>query len=136
MKLTAEELWKRNRDTADACLAHPFVQGIASGVPHVPAAQLAGLSSTGTRDGPMAAVAEGYEIAACTNIGTGTTNWGRSATYAPNEIYLQRYRPGSLGITPHLDGKRYRRLVAFFTVRGSACLALSPGAVTLACELK
>ena len=31
MKLTAEELWKLNRDTADACLTHPFVQGIASG---------------------------------------------------------------------------------------------------------
>lgn len=31
MKLTAEELWNLNRDTADACLAHPFVQGIASG---------------------------------------------------------------------------------------------------------
>ncbi len=46
------------------------------------------------------------------------------ATYAPNEVHLQRYRPGSLGITPHLDGKRYRRLVAFFTVRGSACLSV------------
>jgi hypothetical protein len=46
------------------------------------------------------------------------------ATYAPNEVYLQRYRPGSLGITPHLDVKRYRRLVAFFTVRGSACLSV------------
>ncbi len=45
-------------------------------------------------------------------------------TYAPNEIHLQRYRPGSLGITPHLDGKRYRRLVAFFTVRGSARLSV------------
>jgi len=31
VKVTAEELWKLNRDTADACLAHPFVQGIASG---------------------------------------------------------------------------------------------------------
>ena len=29
--VTAEELWKRNRDTANACLAHPFVQGIGSG---------------------------------------------------------------------------------------------------------
>ncbi len=29
MKVTAEELWKLNRGTADACLAHPFVQGIA-----------------------------------------------------------------------------------------------------------
>ncbi len=45
-------------------------------------------------------------------------------TYAPNEIHVQRYRRGSLGITPHLDGKRYRRLVAFFTVRGSACLSV------------
>ncbi len=29
--MTAQELWKRNRDLADACLAHSFVQGIASG---------------------------------------------------------------------------------------------------------
>ncbi len=29
--MTAEELWHRNRDLADACLTHPFVQGIASG---------------------------------------------------------------------------------------------------------
>ncbi len=29
--MTARELWKRNRDLADACLAHSFVQGIASG---------------------------------------------------------------------------------------------------------
>ncbi len=31
MKVTAEELWKLNRDTANACLTHPFVQGIGSG---------------------------------------------------------------------------------------------------------
>lgn len=31
MKVSAEELWKLNRDTAAACLAHPFLQGIASG---------------------------------------------------------------------------------------------------------
>jgi thiaminase/transcriptional activator TenA len=31
VKVTAEELWKLNRDTAEACLGHPFVQGIASG---------------------------------------------------------------------------------------------------------
>ena len=29
--MTARELWKLNRNLADACLAHPFVQGIASG---------------------------------------------------------------------------------------------------------
>ncbi len=31
VNVTAEELWKLNRDTADVCLAHPFVQGIGSG---------------------------------------------------------------------------------------------------------
>ncbi len=29
--MTAQDLWHRNRDLADACLQHPFVQGIASG---------------------------------------------------------------------------------------------------------
>jgi thiaminase/transcriptional activator TenA len=28
---SAAELWRRNRDLADACLAHPFVRGMASG---------------------------------------------------------------------------------------------------------
>lgn len=31
MTAKASELWSRNRDLADACLAHPFVRGIASG---------------------------------------------------------------------------------------------------------
>ena len=31
MSVAAEELWQRNRDLAGACLAHPFVRGIASG---------------------------------------------------------------------------------------------------------
>jgi len=30
-KVTAHELWNANQDLAAACLAHPFVQGIASG---------------------------------------------------------------------------------------------------------
>lgn len=29
--MTPQELWQRNRDLADACLKHPFLQGIASG---------------------------------------------------------------------------------------------------------
>ncbi len=29
--MTARELWQRNRDLANDCLKHPFVQGIASG---------------------------------------------------------------------------------------------------------
>ena len=31
VRVNAEGLWRSNRDLADACLAHPFVQGIASG---------------------------------------------------------------------------------------------------------
>ena len=42
------------------------------------------------------------------------------ATWMPTEAGIARYRPGSLGITPHLDGKSYRRLVAVFTLYGSA----------------
>ena len=42
------------------------------------------------------------------------------ATWWPNEAGVARYRPGSIGITPHLDGKWYRRLVAVITVYGTA----------------
>ena len=31
MSAAAADLWRRSRDLADACLEHPFVQGIASG---------------------------------------------------------------------------------------------------------
>ncbi len=31
MSVTTAELWRRNRDLAEACLNHPFVRGIASG---------------------------------------------------------------------------------------------------------
>jgi hypothetical protein len=42
------------------------------------------------------------------------------ATWDPNEAGVGIYRPGSVGITAHLDGRWYRRLVAVFTVVGSA----------------
>jgi hypothetical protein len=46
--------------------------------------------------------------------GAGAGDW------VPNEVYVQRYRAGDLGITPHLDLKRYRYLVAVFTASGEA----------------
>jgi hypothetical protein len=50
------------------------------------------------------------------------------ATWIPNEIGVARYRPGSIGITPHLDGKWYRRLVAVITVYGRSRFAIcQPG---------
>jgi hypothetical protein len=42
------------------------------------------------------------------------------STWQPTEVSVQRYRGGAVGITPHLDGKRYRRLVAVFTTSGRA----------------
>lgn len=46
------------------------------------------------------------------------------ATWRPDEVVVQRYRPGSLGITAHRDGRRFRRLVAFVTVQGRARLRI------------
>lgn len=44
--------------------------------------------------------------------------------WLPDEVSIQRYRPGAVGITPHLDHKRYRYLVASFTVDGEAAFTL------------
>ncbi len=44
--------------------------------------------------------------------------------WCPDEVSVQRYRPGAVGITPHLDHKRYRYLVASFTVEGEAAFTL------------
>jgi hypothetical protein len=46
------------------------------------------------------------------------------ATWRPNEVGIAHYVPGSIGITPHLDGKWYRRLVAVATVYGRAGFAI------------
>lgn len=42
------------------------------------------------------------------------------ATWWPNEAGVGVYRPGWVGVTSHLDGRWYRRLVAVFTIVGSA----------------
>lgn len=41
-------------------------------------------------------------------------------TWVPNEAGVARYRSGSVGVTSHMDGRWYRRLVAVFTLAGSA----------------
>jgi hypothetical protein len=43
-----------------------------------------------------------------------------TADYAPNEISCQRYLDERSGITPHMDQRRYRLLVAAFTLVGEA----------------
>jgi hypothetical protein len=44
--------------------------------------------------------------------------------WVPNEVVIQRYQPGSVGITPHRDQRRYAQLVAVITVSGSAPFTL------------
>ncbi|MGH3825416.1 MAG: hypothetical protein ACRDRA_21635 [Pseudonocardiaceae bacterium] len=44
--------------------------------------------------------------------------------WVPNEVAVQRYQPGSLGITPHRDQRRYAQLVAVITIAGSAPFTL------------
>jgi hypothetical protein len=45
-------------------------------------------------------------------------------TWAPNEVGVAHYVPGSIGITPHMDGKWYRGLVVVATVYGRAPFAI------------
>jgi hypothetical protein len=49
------------------------------------------------------------------------------ATWRPTEAGIGVYRPGSVGITAHLDGRWYRRLIAVFTVVGSASFEVRDG---------
>ncbi|MFC5063373.1 hypothetical protein [Actinomycetospora atypica] len=44
------------------------------------------------------------------------------AEWHPDEITVQRYLPGSSGISVHRDGRRHRGLVAILTLEGSARL--------------
>lgn len=44
--------------------------------------------------------------------------------WVPTAAFVQRYRPGGLGITPHLDGRRFGLLVTVFTTQGSAELSI------------
>jgi hypothetical protein len=48
------------------------------------------------------------------------------ASWWPNEAGTVLYRPGSYGISPHLDGKWYRRLVVIATIHGSAPFSVHP----------
>lgn len=41
-------------------------------------------------------------------------------TWRPNLVTVQRFKAEAIGITPHLDGKRFAKLVAIFTTKGNA----------------
>lgn len=44
--------------------------------------------------------------------------------WVPNEVAVQRYLPGSAGISPHRDRRRYAQLIAVITVTGSAAFTV------------
>ena len=66
--------------------------------------------------------------ALCADLATRVRERGRgirgTATWRPNEVGIAHYVPGSIGITPHLDGRWYRRLIAVATVYGRARFAI------------
>jgi hypothetical protein len=48
----------------------------------------------------------------------------RRGGFALNDLVVQRYRPGSAGITPHRDHLRYRGLVALVLLEGDGAFAV------------
>jgi hypothetical protein len=85
--------------------------------------------------GPVRQQIDGYDVripsrsfptltALCRDLRDAIRAAGRDvrglATWSPNEVGIAHYVPGSIGITPHMDGKWYRRLVAVLTVYGRA----------------
>jgi hypothetical protein len=47
------------------------------------------------------------------------------ADWWPNEAYVQRYAPGSSGVSSHMDSAHFVHLVAVFTTQGAATFTLS-----------
>jgi len=89
--------------------------------------------------GPVRQQIDGYDVrvpaggfplltALCRELRDGVRSQGHGvrglATWAPNEVGIAHYVPGSIGITPHMDGKWYRRLVIVATVYGRAPFAI------------
>jgi hypothetical protein len=46
------------------------------------------------------------------------TEYPLTSKYEPTELVVQKYRPGSLGITPHVDGKTHRNIIALTVLDG------------------
>jgi hypothetical protein len=89
--------------------------------------------------GPVRQQIDGYDVrvptsgfplltALCRELRDEVRSQGRGvrglATWAPNEVGVAHYVPGSVGITPHMDGKWYRRLVIVATLHGRAPFAI------------
>jgi hypothetical protein len=89
--------------------------------------------------GPVRQQIDGYDVSLpssgfplltdlCRELGGLVRSHGRGvrglASWRPNEVGVAHYVPGSIGITPHMDGQWYRRLVVVATVYGRARFAI------------
>jgi len=79
-------------------------------------------------DVPVPAIGFSALTALCRDLRDAVRSQGRDvrglASWAPNEVGVAHYIPGSIGITPHKDGKWYRRMVVVATVYGRAPFAI------------
>ena len=104
------------------------LRGELAGVPVQPAPERIGEVRQETEAAPLPPDLEGYPLTSTLRaalVGGARSSGIRGlATWEPNDVAVQRYRPGTLGITSHRDGKRFRRLVAVFTVAGRARFAI------------
>ena len=136
--LTRRSLRTALRETASNGFAHidglvdeAFLRGLRREVEGGPLRRMAGtFGAAGVRmeiDGyDLEAPFEGFPF--LTELALSFTTRVRSdggdirglRTWRPNEAGVAVYRSGSVGVTSHLDGRWYRRLVAVFTVAGSA----------------
>jgi hypothetical protein len=95
--------------------------------------------SFGESFGPVRQQIDGYDVqvpdrgfplltALCRELALVVRAHGRGvrglATWTPNEVGVAHYVADSIGITPHMDGKWYRRLVVVATVYGRAPFAI------------
>jgi hypothetical protein len=89
--------------------------------------------------GPVRQQIDGYDVdlpaaafpvltALCGRLSDLVRGQGRGvrglAMWVPNEVGIAHYVTGSIGITPHMDGKWYRSLVIVATVYGRAPFAI------------
>ena len=115
----------------DGLVSEAFLRGLRREVEGGPLRRMAGtFGAAGVRmeiDGyDLEAPFEGFPL--LTELASSFTARVRSdggeirglRTWRPNEAGVAVYRSGSVGVTSHLDGRWYRRLVAVFTVAGSA----------------
>jgi hypothetical protein len=113
----------------DSALAEPFRHQLAAETATMPLETMPSQEGVAQQEGEMFAIhgdsspypfiehlraALTARTAALANDITGLGAWH------PNHVSVQRYPAGALGITPHLDQKRHRYLVAVFTAEGRA----------------